>query len=109
MRLHIIFFVGLFALSAWNGLHARASENLIRDPGFERFTLDAERGCYVPTDNAVWKELGAGMSSVVFDASDWKAPEEMLRTAPLGFTPGTRGFEQLGREANRAGSSSSRM
>lgn len=77
-----------------------ASENLLKDPGFERYPLDKERGCYVPADNAAWSEYGAGGSSVVFDASGWKAPDEMTRSRPLGFTPGTKGHVGLGPEVN---------
>lgn len=74
-------------------------ENLLKDPGFEAYRLDP-RGFYVPRDDSGWQEIAFGRGSVQFDASQWKAPEDMKRERPLGFSPGTTGFEGQGPEQN---------
>jgi hypothetical protein len=77
-----------------------AGRNLLKDPGFESYRLDP-RGLYVPAPDAGWQEITMGKGSVQFDASSWKAPPEMLRERPLGFSPGTTGFEGFGPEQNK--------
>jgi hypothetical protein len=79
-------------------LTALAWENLLGDPGFERYRLDESRGVYVPAQNAVWQEFAMGRGSVTFDAGSWKAPEDMLAEQALGFSPGADGasFEGMG-------------
>jgi len=68
-----------------------AGENLLVDPGFERYKHDESRGVYVPNPDAAWKELAMGRGSVCFDASSWSAPPAMVAQQPLGFSPGAEG------------------
>ena len=68
-----------------------AGENLLSDPGFERYKHDESRGVYVPGPDAAWKELAMGRGSVCFDASSWSAPLAMVAQQPLGFSPGAEG------------------
>ena len=71
-----------------------AWENLLKDPGFEKYHFDNGLGYYVPDANADWQEFGFGRASVRFDASGvFAAPPEMLAEQPLGFSPGAMGFE----------------
>ncbi len=91
----------LWILAFLPALTVDARENLLRDPGFEQYHYDEERGYYVPNDRrAAWKEITLGRASVRFDASSWAAPEAMVAERPLGFTPGARGFEGYGEEEN---------
>ena len=90
----------LMAVLSLAGHAARGGENLLRDPGFEDYQLDA-RGFYVLPEKAAWKEITLGKASVQFDAGTWKAPPDMLRERPLGFSPGTTGFEGMGPEQNK--------
>ncbi len=72
---------------------ASAWDNLLQDPGFERYHWHEGIGSYVPDQDAAWTEIGIGRSSVVFDASSWTAPPDMTAERPLGFSPGTTGYE----------------
>ncbi len=80
-------------LSAW--------QNILQDPGFERYHYDAAAGRYVPDANAAWTELGFGQASVRYDFSGWNAPAEMIAERALGFTPGAGGFEGTGPTQNK--------
>ncbi len=82
------------------GRPAFAWTNLLKDPGFEEYQLDP-RGFYAPRPDAGWKEITMGRCSVQFNANSWKAPAEMLAERPLGFTPGTSGFEGMGPTENK--------
>lgn len=75
-------------------------DNALRDPGFEAYQLDP-RGFYVLGENSGWREITMGKASVEFNAGTWKAPAEMLRERPLGFSPGTTGFEGMGAEQSK--------
>jgi len=77
-----------------------AGRNLLKDPGFEAYRLDP-RGFYVLGPDTGWQEITMGKGSVQFDASSWDARPEMLRERPLGFSPGTTGFEGFGPEQNK--------
>lgn len=81
------------------GAETRAWENLLEDPGFERYALNPA-GYYQPTKDAAWQEITLGRGSVRINMNDWKAPPEMLEEGELGFTPGTTGFEGTGPEEN---------
>ncbi len=78
---------------------ARGWRNLLADPGFEEYRLDP-RGFYRLEEGAAWREITLGRGSVQFDASGWTAPPEMTRERPLGFSPGTTGFEGLEPDRN---------
>lgn len=78
-----------------------AWQNLLQDPGFERYHYDAGQGRYVPDANAAWREYGFGQGSVRLNQSSWTAPAEMVAERPLGFTPGTAGFEGFGANQNK--------
>ncbi len=78
---------------------AHAWPNLLKDPGFEKYELD-RRGFYKPTTDADWAEITLGRGSVQFDINNWQAPQRMLDERPLGFTPGTTGYEGDGSEQN---------
>lgn len=67
-------------------------ENLLDDPGFERYHYDSGLGCYVPNADSPWKEYGYGIGSVRNNGVVWTAPEEMARERPLGFTPSGGGY-----------------
>ncbi len=73
--------------------------NILKDPGFEKYQLDI-RGFYRPGSNSPWVEISMGQGSVQLDMNGWEAPEQMLRERPLGFTPGTTGYEGPGPEQN---------
>jgi len=75
-------------------------QNELQDPGFEAYQLDP-KGFYVLPQNSPWKEITMGKASVVFDAGKWTAPADMLRERPLGFSPGTTGFDGMGPEQNK--------
>lgn len=81
-------------------LHVHAGQNVLADPGFERYRFDAGQGYYVPAPDAAWEEFSFGAGSVTWDASHWTAPEEMVAERALGFTPGAYGFEGLGTQQN---------
>ncbi len=76
-----------------------AWENLLEDPGFERFRLNP-KGYYEPTEDSAWQEITFGRASIRVDMNDWEAPPEMLAEGKLGFTPCTLGFEGQGPEEN---------
>lgn len=78
-----------------------AWQNVLQDPGFERYHYDANLGYYVPDANAAWQEYGFGQASVRYDFSGWTAPAEMSAERPLGFTPGAGGFEGYGATDNK--------
>ena len=77
-----------------------AWENLLKDPGFEKYHFDNGLGYYVPDANADWREFGFGRASVRFDGSSWTAPPEMTAQQPLGFSPGAMGYEGSGATQN---------
>jgi hypothetical protein len=79
---------------------AGAWENILQDPGFERYHLPPGSPYYVPDANAAWKEFGFGRASVRFDASSWTVPPAMAAEQPAGFTPGANGFEGYGATEN---------
>lgn len=81
------------AVAALISSSAFAGANLLKDPGFEKYHLDKEKGYYVPDKDADWKEIPAGSCSVRFDASKWSAPAEMTKERKIGFSPGAAGFE----------------
>lgn len=80
-------------------LPAPARENLLADPGFEQYRLNAE-GRYVLPDDAPWREITMGRGSVTFNASEFEAPRDMLRERPQGFSPATTRFVGTGPEEN---------
>jgi len=88
------------AFALCTGPSALAWENVLQDPGFEGYRLDP-KGYYVLAENDPWKEITMGKASVVFDAGRWTAPADMLRERPLGFSPGTTGFDGMGPEQNK--------
>jgi hypothetical protein len=92
--------LGVCALCALSSPRA-AGQNLLGDPGFERYRFDKARGGFVPTADAAWREITLGIGSVTFDASDWTAPPEMKAERPLGFSPGARHPEGVGPHQNR--------
>jgi len=73
--------------------------NLLEDPGFENYRLD-RRGFYKPGPDSKWVEIAMGQGSVQMDINGWDTPEEMVKERPLGFTPGTTGYEGEGPEQN---------
>ncbi|MHC4112975.1 MAG: hypothetical protein ACYSUY_18010, partial [Planctomycetota bacterium] len=73
--------------------------NILKDPGFEKYRLD-RRGFYRPGPDSKWVEVAMGRGSVQMDMSGWETPEQMIREHPLGFTPGTTGYEGEGPEQN---------
>lgn len=78
-----------------------ADNNLLDDPGFERYEYNAALGHYIPQSNAAWREYGFGVNSVRFNANTFTAPPEMLRERPLGFSPGAEGYTGSGPNDNR--------
>ncbi len=73
---------------------ARAWPNRLADPGFETYSYDAGLGYYVLAPQSPWKQV-RGPGDIRFDASSWSAPAEMVAERPLGFSPGTTGFQGL--------------
>ncbi len=96
-RLTVIIVVVIAGFSSPGRLQAWT--NLLEDPGFENYQLD-RRGFYRPADGSRWREVSMGRGSVQFDINNWTAPEQMIRERPLGFTPGTTGYEGEGPEQN---------
>jgi hypothetical protein len=90
--------VALLLALVW-AQHANAWANLLEDPGFKNYRLD-RRGFYRPRSDSKWVELAMGRGSVQMDMNGWEAPEQMVRERPLGFTPGTTGYEGEGPEQN---------
>ncbi len=87
-------FVYLACGPAW------AWENALQDPGFEAYQLDP-KGFYALGEGSAWREITLGKRSVQFNAGTWKAPAEMLRERPLGFSPGTTGYDGPGPEQSK--------
>ena len=73
---------------------AWAWPNRLADPGFETYSFNSGVGYYVLAANSPWKQM-RGPGDVRFDASSWTAPAEMTQQQPLGFSPGTTGFQGL--------------
>jgi hypothetical protein len=82
------------------GGRAWAWENMLQDPGFEGYQL-TPKGYYALDKDSAWREITLGKCSVQFNAGTWKAPADMLRERPLGFSPGTTGFDGMGPEQNK--------
>jgi hypothetical protein len=85
--------VGSLAILVFMISTGYAWENVLEDPGFENCRFDEESGSYLMPEGSPWYEITFGKGSVVFDASEWTAPEEMTKEMPQGFSPGTRGYE----------------
>lgn len=80
---------------------AHAWQNILKDPGFEKYHFDSNVGYYVPDGDADWTEFGFGRASVRFDANGvFTPPAEMTAERPLGFSPGAMGFEGTGATQN---------
>jgi hypothetical protein len=92
--------IAVFATALSTGPFALAWENALQDPGFEGYQLDP-KGYYVLPEGSPWHEITLGKCSTRFDAGKWSAPADMLRERPLGFSPGTTGFEGMGPEQNK--------
>jgi hypothetical protein len=96
-RVLIVILGFLYGLMMPQGVEAWT--NMLKDPGFEKYHLD-RRGFYRPGPDSQWIEIAIGRGSVQLDMNDWESPEQMVRERPLGFTPGTTGYEGEDPEQN---------
>lgn len=98
-RGYVLILMGGLAFGLITPQRADAWTNLLEDPGFENYRLD-RRGFYKPGPDSRWVEVAMGRGSVQMDMNGWDAPEQMVDERPLGFTPGTTGYEGEGPEQN---------